>query len=696
MESMTTSYPRLAARTLRFTLGVPRNVSVTDDGARVYFIRTPDGVTRTGELWEFDVRSGTEALVVDPIAVLRGGEELSEAERARRERSREAASGLVAYALDGKATRACFALSGRLFLVDLDTKQTRELPAVGPIIDPRLDPTGTHVAYANAHGEFRVVDTQGFADRLIAGHDSETETWGQAEFIAAEEMERHRGYWWSPDGRSLLLQQTEEAPVDVWYVADPAHPERKPRTQRYPAAGTPNAEVRLWHVDLATAERTEIQWDRDAFEYLARVSWTENFEPLLQVLSRDQRHSLVLDIDVATGTTTTMRELRDDAWVELGPAPRRDSSGRLVTCEDVDDHRRVLVDGRAISGDDWQVRGIVGVFDDSVVATASQEPTEIHVVRFGHDGSTEMLTAGSGVFHAVMGGPTSVIMASHLDRTAPQIHVHSEGREPSLIQVRAEPAPFQPQVQLLRLGDRALSAAVLFPRDHVPGSKQLPVLMDPYGGPHAQRVLASGRMFLESQWLADQGFCVVVADGRGTPGRGHTWERAVRHEFASVTLQDQVDAVEALGKAFPDEVDLARVGITGWSYGGYLAALAVLDRPDVFAAAVAGAPVTEWRLYDTCYTERYLGDPREQAEVYDRNSLLTRASGLQRPLMLIHGLADDNVVAAHTLRLSAALLEAGSPHTVLPLSGVTHMTPQEDVAANLKLLQLDFLLRALS
>jgi dipeptidyl-peptidase-4 len=219
--------------------------------------------------------------------------------------------------------------------------------------------------------------------------------------------------------------------------------------------------------------------------------------------------------------------------------------------------------------------------------------------------------------------------------------------------------------------------------------------MDPYGGPHAQRVLASGRMFLEAQWLADQGFCVVVADGRGTPGRGTAWERSILDEFASVTLDDQVAALDAVAAAYPDDVDLARVGITGWSYGGYLSALAVLQRPDVFHAAVAGAPVTEWRLYDTCYTERYLGDPNARPEVYDRNSLLPLAPKLERPLMLIHGLADDNVVAAHTLRLSSALLAAGRAHTVLPLSGVTHMTSQEVVAENLKLLQVKFLKDAL-
>jgi dipeptidyl-peptidase-4 len=201
---------------------------------------------------------------------------------------------------------------------------------------------------------------------------------------------------------------------------------------------------------------------------------------------------------------------------------------------------------------------------------------------------------------------------------------------------------------------------------------------------------------LASQWFADQGFAVLVSDGRGTPARGPDWERSIHGRWGDAVLDDQVDALHAAAAAHPD-LDLERVAIRGWSYGGYLAALAVLRRPEVFHCAIAGAPVTDWTLYDTHYTERYLGtDPHgRDAARYAEESLLTDAPSLRRPLMLIHGLADDNVVAAHTLRLSSALLAAGRPHEVLPLSGVTHMTPQEEVAENLLLLQIDFLRRCL-
>ena len=210
-------------------------------------------------------------------------------------------------------------------------------------------------------------------------------------------------------------------------------------------------------------------------------------------------------------------------------------------------------------------------------------------------------------------------------------------------------------------------------------------------------MLKTRSAYLTSQWFAEQGFAVVIADGRGTPGRGPAWDRAVAGDLADPVLEDQVDALRAAADRFAD-LDTGRVAIRGWSFGGYLAALAVLRRPDVFHAAIAGAPVTDWRLYDTHYTERYLGDPDRDKDAYDRCSLISpaeRSVVSRRPLMLIHGLADDNVVVAHTLRLSAALLAAGYPHTVLPLSGITHMASQETVAENMLLLQLDFLRRAL-
>ena len=252
----------------------------------------------------------------------------------------------------------------------------------------------------------------------------------------------------------------------------------------------------------------------------------------------------------------------------------------------------------------------------------------------------------------------------------------------------------------MSVGQRDLRAALVLPHWYEPDlGLRLPVLMDPYGGPHGQRVAATADDYLTSQWFADQGFAVIVADGRGTPGRGPDWDRTVAGDLSACALEDQADALAAVADLCATEqladLDLTKVAIRGWSFGGFLAALAVLRRPEVFHAGIAGAPVTDWRLYDTHYTERYLGDPNAHPEVYERASLLADAPKLTRPLMIIHGLADDNVAVAHTLRLSSALLEAGRPHSVLPLTGVTHMATQEEVAENLLLLQVDFLRKAL-
>jgi dipeptidyl-peptidase-4 len=284
-----------------------------------------------------------------------------------------------------------------------------------------------------------------------------------------------------------------------------------------------------------------------------------------------------------------------------------------------------------------------------------------------------------------MGGSTTVVRHTSLHSAGTTAQVLGG---PTLLRCSETPL-VQPNVKIIRAGGSGIVTAIVLPHGADPDVR-LPVLLDPYGGPHAQRVVNAQAAYLTSQWFADQGFAVVIADGRGTPGRGSVWDRTVHLDLATAVLEDQVAALHAAAEETP-QIDLDRVAIRGWSFGGYLAALAVLRRPDVFHTAIAGAPVTDWRLYDTHYTERYLGDPNEDTAPYEASSLINEAAKLTRPLLLIHGLADDNVVSAHTLQLSSALLAAGRPHHVLPLSGVSHMTPQEVVAENLLLLQLDFL-----
>jgi dipeptidyl-peptidase-4 len=531
---------------------------------------------------------------------------------------------------------------------------------------------------------------------VLAADTDEAVSWGRAEFVAGEEMARTRGYWWAPDGTALLAARVDETAVAQWWIADPAHPDRPPTPVRYPAAGTANAEVTLHVLGLDAGgldgDRREVAWDRMAFPYLAACSWVEGYPPLLQVQSRDQRAVCVLAADVASGEAELLHEDTDDIWVELFPGTPAWCGGDVVRIADRDGARRLLVGDAAVTGDDLYVRAVVGTSSDAVVFTAStDDPTQVHVYRWSASGIEPLITE-PGVHGASHSGETTVLTSSAMTHHGQRLRVVHKGSEWPVAS-HAETPVLTPEVRLLRLGERRLSAGLVLPHDHTPGTR-LPVLLDPYGGPHAQRVLAARRIWLEPQWWADQGFAVLVVDGRGTPGVGPDWERSIHHDVAGPVLEDQVDALHAAAEIEPD-LDLSRVAIRCWSFGGYLAALAVLRRPDVFHAAVAGAPSVDWAHYDTHYTERYLGMPQDNPEVYAQTSLLGDAASLSRPLLLIHGLADDNVVAAHTLLFSQRLTEAGRPHAVLPLTGVTHMTPQAEVAENLLLLQLEFLRRNL-
>jgi dipeptidyl-peptidase 4 len=440
--------------------------------------------------------------------------------------------------------------------------------------------------------------------------------------------------------------------------------------------------------------RVEISWDRAAFPYLAAVVWEPGGPLTLLVQARDQTGTRVLRADPDGGATSELAAQRDPAWVELVPGVPAWLDGRLVmTVDDPGcDTRRLTVDGAPVTPPGLQIQEVVAVTGGAVLVAGSEEPTEVHLWRVAPGVPAERLTGKPGQHGAVAAGEVAVVTSAGLDGTSTT--VHRAGGPPMAIGSLAETPGVRPRPRLLRAGPRELRAALLLPDG--PFQAPLPVLLDPYGGPQHRQVLAARDRFLVSQWFADQGFAVLVTDGRGTPGRGPAWERAVHRDLAGPALDDQVEALHAVAARHP-ELDLGRVAIRGWSFGGYLAALAVLRRPEVFHAAVAGAPVTDWRLYDTHYAERYLGHPDRDPDAYRQCSLLDDAAWThpERPLLLVHGLADDNVVAAHTLRLSGRLLAAGRPHSVLPLPGVTHMAVQEAVAENLLHLQLRFLREAL-
>jgi dipeptidyl-peptidase-4 len=655
----------------------------------VLFLRSESSTDPRNSLWSLDIASGEETKLVDAVELLPGEEELPPEERARRERSRESSGGVVGYSVDAGFRLVAFSLSGKLYTVDIASGEVKTL--VGDsVIDPRVNPPGTHVAYARDR-RLRVVDVATGEDRVVAGEDDEQITWGQAEFIAAEEMGRSRGYWWSPDGQRLLVERVDQTPVPRWNIADPANPDKPVNTVAYPAAGTSNVDVSLAVIGL-DGSRVDV-WPGD-WEYLAAVHWSAGGNPLLAVQSRNQRRLEIHAVDPADGKTTTLHVEVDADWIDLVPGvPAWTPDGRLVRESSADGTHRLVVDGVAITEPGLQVRSVLDVGDEILFSASDGDPTQIDVYRT-EDGKVRRLSTSDGVHVGSGSAAVTVVSSWSLAHSGPRVSVLADGEPVASVTSSTMDPGLVPEPIWLTLGERGLRAALILPTGHQPGEK-LPVLLDPYGGPHAQRVLQSRNAFLAPQWWADQGFAVLIADGRGTPGRGAVWEKAIAGKLADVTLADQVDALQAAALVHP-ELDVSRVAIRGWSYGGYLSALAVLRRPDVFHAGIAGAPVTDWSLYDTHYTERYLGMPSENPNSYEQNSLIADAGELRRPLLIVHGLADDNVFVAHSLRLSSALLGKGRSHVFLPLAGATHMTPQaEEVAENMMRTQVDWIKREL-
>lgn len=661
------------------------------DGQRILFCRSTAGDDPVNRLWVLDLPATEPRLLVDPLALLGGQDvELTAEERARRERAREAGGGIVTYTTHSTAGIVAFVLGGRLFRVDIESADATEIGTTGVAFDPRFSPDASRLAY-HAAGQLRVNDAEG--DRLVVGpEDGQGDVvWGAAEFVAAEEMGRGRGFWWGPNSDRLLVARVDTSGVETWHISEPVDASTEPRSIPYPAAGTANAVVDLFVVGL-DGSRVEVDWRKGEFEYLARADWSKRNGIWVTVQTRDQKTTVLLAVDPDTGQTTELQRHGDPGWSELVSGTPRRFRDHLITV--VDDHqgdtRRLYCNGEAITPQGLQVRNVFAVADDHITFGATTDPTELHVYRVGFDGEDlKALTTEPGVHRAAAAGGTLVLTSSTMHDTRSITTVKPATGEPVVIESFAERPELDHQVAFHVLTQRKLNSAVVLPAGH--DQSALPVLLDPYGGPHALRVHRARSMFSASQWFADQGFAVIVTDGAGTPARGPRFEQEILGNFADPVLDDQVEALHAAADEYGDQFDLSRVGIRGWSFGGYLAALAVLKRPDVFHAGVAGAPVTDWRLYDTHYTERYLGHPETDPEAYQRSDLTPLAPELTRPLMLIHGLADDNVVAAHTFRLSRALLEAGRPHQVLPLSGVSHMTPQESVAENLLRLQVAFL-----
>ncbi len=690
------------AATRDSSLGAPRHAEPTPDGRSVLYLRSGPRDTRQ-RLYRFDLATGTEVELAAPDAV---PETLSAAEKARRERARMTLAGITDVALSRDGATALITQADRLARVATATGGTTAVPGAGWIA-PRLSPDGSHVA-AVRDNDLHVVDLATGEDRQITRGGSDTLSHGLAEFAAAEELDRADGAWWSPDGTTLLYEEADTAAVEPHFIADPEHPTVPPSAVRYPRAGTANARVRLDLVSRDGGQTRRVDWDGDAYPYLARVTWSEGHLGLV-VLNRAQTEERALAVDSATGRITTLLTETDPAWLDLDPLPRADGqalplwlpdgSGFLWAAERDGTWRlelrhadgsadRVLAPGLAFLAvaDLDAAGGTVTI----AALTADRLGTALYRVALAN-GDAVPIAAEPGLHDAHFaehGHALFVDRFSGGDGTAATLVRGADGRVLATLPSFAEPPRAMPTPEFTIAGPLDLDAMILRPAAAPPGQRY-PVVLSVYAGPTVKMVERAPRRYLDDQCLADQGFVVVSLDGRGTPGRGRDWERATRGNLIDLPLADQIDGLRALGARYP-EMDLARTGVTGWSFGGYFTAMATIRRPDMFAAGVAGAPVVDFADYDTAYTERYLGTPDADPDGYRASSVLTYAAALQRPLLLMHGLSDDNVYFENTVKLTQALIAAGRPYDLLLPPG-THLLPDPKLRAEVARTRARFL-----
>lgn len=697
------------AETSRFAAGRPASVQLTPDGKAALFLRSAPR-SRVQSLYETRLDTGETRALVTPEALAGGAAVPTRGEAARLERQRITARGITHYELSQDGARVAFAVGGRLWVLERASGAVRPLPAE-EVIDPRFSPDGRAIAFVRGR-DLHVLDVARGTVRQLTRSRAEAVSYGVAEFVAQEEMDREHGYWWSPDGRRLAYAEVDESEVELRLLCDPARPEAPCDAFRYPRAGKPNAAVRLLVAPAAGGPAVAVRWDAARFPYLATVKWDRGGPLTILVQNRTQTEERLLAVDPATGATRLLLEERDPAWVNLWqdfPRWLDDGSGFLWVTErsgwpEVElrapsgERRATLVAGAfnfvALSGLDAS---------GAIWFTGAPDPTQTVLYRVPRGGAPEVVPTGEpgpASRRAVVARSGDAVAVSWSTlRALPRWAVFSaRGEKRVELPSVAEEPPFAPTTELRKVGPgEGLWTALLLPRAARRGEK-LPVVVSVYGGPAGPR--AAHRPMLSDQWLADQGFAVVLVDGRGTSRRGRAFETAVKGDFSEIPLADQLAGLLALAKERP-ELDLSRVGIHGWSFGGYAAALAALKRPDVFRAALAGAPVSDWHDYDTHYTERYLGLPGENAAGYERSSLLPLAGARGRDaadarLLVVHGTADDNVWFSHGLKLADALFKAGRSFELVPIAGATHLVPDPLAAAREQELLVRFFREALA
>lgn len=691
-----------------------RGVKISPNGRLIAYLRARDDDKDRFDLWAYDIPAARHRRLVDSRLLAGADRALSAEEEARRERQRTSAfSGIVEYSFAPDSRQLLIPLNGDLYVYDLGRKPenaVRRLTSTpGYETDARFSPRSHYVSFVRDQNLY-IVDLENGVERAITREGGGSLSFGMAEFIAQEEMDRDTGYWWSPDERHIALARVDESAVAEVERFEIQATGASVVRQRYPATGATNARVDLFVANLASDSRLPLDLGPERDIYLPRVDWFPDSRGIaVQRQSRDQKTLELLRFDALTGRGRVLLTERSPHWVPLHrELTFLTSSPQFIWASSRDGFQHLYLydnDGKLVRQITRGEFMVVGDVSESAIRAVDERarrvyfsanlpsPVERQLYWAPLDGpgsgaAPQRVTAGAGWHAVTMSTDARVFVDSFSNVDTPKSVTlrRASGAQLAVLLPNALDAshPYAPYLDShLRAEFGTIAAAdgqllqykLLKPLDIAPGAR-LPVLIDVYGGPGVQRVINSwGNLF--HQYLAQHGYVVFALDNRGSGLRGTKFETALGQRLGGVEVQDQLRGVEFLrGLPF---VDAKRIGIFGWSYGGYMTLMCLMQQPDAFAAGVAGAPVTDWALYDTHYTERYLSTPQLNPAGYAASNVLTHAQGLRRPLLLVHGMADDNVLFAHSTALMKQLQDLQKPFDLMTYPGGKHGLIRQNV-----------------